>query len=1330
MDEPEMKAKNGYGLSSEEREKPEVFGMKSFSSMKPVLALRVLLIATLLLFQAQVFGQAVTGTVTGVVKDKTGALVPHASVTLTDTLTNVVRTVESNKSGYFAFVAVPPSTAYVVRVTAPHFDTWESQPIPIRPGDQAALSDIALAIGSATQEITVEASTPDMKTLDSAEHSDVITGEELQTLPVEGRDAGELLRMLPGFDVQSAGVSNQPSYSNAVVGLSGPSGAFSANGTGTNGVATILDGVSITDIDYNSGTIMNLNVDMISEVKVTTSTFGADNSKGPAIVNAIGKSGTAQFHGMGYVFARDTALNSNGWENNHLRQDRPDGSYFYPGGMIGGPILLPFTDFNRNKDKLFFYVAYEYSNQHFSPGTLGSWVPTMAERAGDFGLTSLNSQLCGARPDGKVNPNAILAMCQTENFLPNGAETVNGNIAGQGNSSGVALLNWLPLPNANPFTNDNGFNYIQEALATQNGSQFHAKVDYHINESNSLSVGYYLQRQISDEPVSYSGIPSGSVLYPGAVTNGDISNVMFANYVHNFSPTVTNELNLAMSLVSSPGNMGKPAAVDRFDMNSYNCNNAAQRAAGTCTTGNGNYDYFGVYKNSGDYSVPALTGNGQNGYPNITMPGGFYANHVRMKKTTPDVADNLTWQRGRHLIKTGFYYEDRILNGLADYGAFPQGAFSFNPGNSYFENNTAVGDATQYTGCENSDPAGNQRLSGAAYLGTCMNPNALMYLGYADSFQQTNFSPVVDMNADTLAGYVMDTWNLKRFTLNLGVRLEHIGAWSDRHGNGLATFSPSLYNQECGGVTRNCVSTYAPGVTWHGIDSSVSNSVNSPPAVWASPRLGISWDMFGKGNTVLRGGWGIYRSYEAFAPYASAAATAQGYKSTYLQGELSFDSIEDQSPTNPADFSIDTISKTDSARPIFYEYNFTFDQAITWRPLRSLIEVSYVGSTGQHLDSGDVSASSLNNIAPGALFNPCPGTGLGAGATTLLCIPTSVENGNGTPSDIGSLTTAETDFFRPYPFYAGVYELKHNFYSSYNSVQIQWNGTATLGAGMTANFGANYTFSKNLGVGAGGYTPDPFNIRNDYTVVPYDRTGVFNVHYLVDLGSHHSAPFAALRPIINGWQISGISSILSGQNLASVQGVNFGFGYGQIQPVQVSSQVQTNTNNDKPCQNTYGIPADPNGNHYCVFQLNPTVWLGTPDLELAPTLYCNPAGGPAVHQYINPLCYGIPRPGSNGNLRPPYIHGPALYTNDLTLLKNFKVREKDNLQLRLAAFNFLNHALTSFDPNNITSSLTLSQQFGTAGQRLTAADLTEPGFGIASIKEGSRLVELSAKYTF
>ncbi len=177
-------------------------------------------------------------------------LIPGAAVTLTNGSTGIVAHGESNSDG--TFLLRPCCPALAIRSTSPRPASrpWESQPFPVRPGDEPGFK-VKLQVASVNASVTVEATNDALQAnLDNGERSDVISAKDLDQLSIVGRDATELVRTLPGFAMSTGdqGLFNRPGYNAAVVGLSGPTGSFSANGSGPTGIAVLIDGISLTDI--------------------------------------------------------------------------------------------------------------------------------------------------------------------------------------------------------------------------------------------------------------------------------------------------------------------------------------------------------------------------------------------------------------------------------------------------------------------------------------------------------------------------------------------------------------------------------------------------------------------------------------------------------------------------------------------------------------------------------------------------------------------------------------------------------------------------------------------------------------------------------------------------------------------------------------------------------------------------------------------------------------------------------------------------------------------------------------------------------------------------
>ncbi len=346
----------------------------------------VLAIALAQFGSVRLAAQNVSGTLTGTVADASGAVVPNASVTMSNQSSGDVRRTVSNSEGFFSINAVQPAD-YTVLIEAKGFEKWQRKGVHFDPGDKRNLADIALTVGSSTETVTVSSEADSVTPVDSGEKSEVIGQKQLQNVSILGRNATEFIKILPGFAI-NGGLVNSAYQGEAQGTGSGPIGSFSANGTRNGALDITSDGAHVIDPGCNCGQAVNLNADMTSEMKVMTSNFGAENAKGPIVVAGIGKSGGHDFHGEAYMYARHNSLNANDWQNNAAGTG-PDGKpaapkpathYFYPGGNIGGPVLIPHTHFNRNRDKLFFFVGYEDYKQQIDNGIYRATVPTAEMR--------------------------------------------------------------------------------------------------------------------------------------------------------------------------------------------------------------------------------------------------------------------------------------------------------------------------------------------------------------------------------------------------------------------------------------------------------------------------------------------------------------------------------------------------------------------------------------------------------------------------------------------------------------------------------------------------------------------------------------------------------------------------------------------------------------------------------------------------------------------------------------------------------------------------------------------------------------------------------------
>jgi len=371
--------------------------------------------------------------------------------------------------------------------------------------------------------------------------------------------------------------------------------------------------------------------------------------------------------------------------------------------------------------------------------------------------------------------------------------------------------------------------------------------------------------------------------------------------------------------------------------------------------------------------------------------------------------------------------------------------------------------------------------------------------------------------------------------------------------------------------------------------------------------------------------------------------------------------------------TVNAVGATDYSIPYTNSYNFTISQQVPWN---SLVEVAYVGSSSAELLEGGESISGSgfsgfidqNKTPLGAFFLPDPVTG--------------VTSSNPENLSQGAPNNKAADY-HPYGTAYGtnsIYVNQHVGYSNYNGMQLSW-----VKRSDRLTFNTNFTWSRTLGT---GLLEDPFVLRNNYGVSSIDRPFVFNSSYAYNFGRAYHGDSHLLAGVSNGWTLSGITTWQAGANLQATDSPNFGLS---------------------------------------ITGLSAATYFGTDAAKLIqPVLTCNAGASLAHLQRMNESCFAAPAVGSNGPSSYPYYRNADFFDSDLAAYKTFDIVEHQSLQVRLSAFNWVNHPLPEFSGGN---QLQLNYN-----QNLSVNSATNsPTQGFLDTKAGghaARILELALKYNF
>jgi hypothetical protein len=843
-------------------------------------------------------------TIVGTVTDPSGAAIPNANITATNTNTGQSRSTTTNSVGQYLLPGLQIGS-YTVRAEVAGFKKAEKTGLGLEVGARARV-DFALEIGTAQESVTVEA-TPVAVQSESGEVSDVITGTQVTQLATNGRTIYSLAALVPGAS------SNMPD-SQTPTAVAG-NAEISFNGLRSSHNIYLIDGGENLDRG-GAGTLSVMpSVDAIGEFRQMTSNYSAEYGlSSAATFTMVFRSGVKQFHAAAWEFLRNEDLDANTFFRNAAKVKRPVNRLNTYGFNVGGPVFIPRV-YNKEKDKTFFFYNMEW-RKALTGGALNTVVPPTSAYGGNLGSTAIHTPYeCQVSSTIAAQYAAAgLALSGCTGGSPDSSKVVNF----PNNTIPASLLN----PQAQIILGTGVFpaatvgnRFVGGNNAPTNVREEIVRIDQHFADKLWL-FGHFVADAIDQNfgTTMWSGdnVPSASNTFGNPAYSGVI------HATATISPTVLNEI--------------------AFNYNGNRINILPGANA--------------VVSRPSNLNVPELfPGNALDRLPSLNLAGSTGTNYTlnwipwTNKADDYQIRDDFSWTKGSHQLKFGFSWA--IYKKIQTYFANTEGNLTFNgvySGNDFAD--FLLGYASGY--------------SEDAYQGAGHWDNQSWAMYVQDNWKVT---PRLTLNLGLRWDGIPHTYEESNYHSNFYPELYNAANRAVLCGGQICSDSPGLGTSPIPAMAG--LKLYLNGIGIAGQNGVPTGLVD---AAWANfgPRVGFAYDITGSGKTVIRGGFGImYERIQGNDMYNGATNPPFGATVQFNNVNLSNPQqslLTGQTLVAPVTINnLTGLYETDYAPPTSTQYSIGVQRELF---KNSVLSVTYVGNQNRHQNSyTDINLPATSSLA-------------------------------------------------------------------------------------------------------------------------------------------------------------------------------------------------------------------------------------------------------------------------------------------------------------------------------------------------------------------------------